>query len=394
MLCAGLDGCLDNGGKAMPRHSYQDKILDAVVDALETAETDIKTEVSEAEAALEASQAAMVLCESARQKLELELAESSRSIEGQEKSLEDDADALEKTRRDLGVAEVALRHADTEIGEAAMRSHQISQVLRLVTSLSEKGAPDEEATKFLHDSRHLLELCAGHAAEHVISVLQDTKASFVDESTAEPNAGKESPHENSIADQVTSGEPEAEQSVSEQHLVTEQQLRGQSEEQSKEEEPPSRQLAEELSRFSKCIADHDNMVSQTAAARILRVAEVADAQAACSTTLSKRSEQSSELREAKQAYRQSEASMKSSGRDMKQITAKCEACIESRDSAQERLKELQQGPLAKCRRLVATTIKVPANHSVNVRPQQESKCVHAEPGGDVEMRVELIKAGC
>jgi len=391
MLCAGLDGCLDNGGKAMPRHSYQDKILDAVVDALETAETDIKTEVSEAEAALEVSQAAMVLCESARQKLELELAESSRSIEGQEKSLEDNADALEKTRRDLEVAEVALRHADTEIGEAAMRSHQISQVLRLVTSLSEKGAPDEEATKFLHDSRHLLELCAGHAAEHVTSALQDTKASFVNESAAELNAGKESPHENSIADQVASGEPE---SVSEQHLVIEQPTREQSEEQSKEEEPPSRQLAEELSCFSKCIADLDNMVSQTAAARILRVAEVTDAQAACSTMLSKRSEQSSELREAKQAYRQSEASMKSSARDMKQITAKCEACIESRDSAQERLKELQQGPLAKCRRLVATTIKVPANHSVNVRPQQESKCVHAEPGGDVEMRVELIKAGC
>jgi len=381
MLCAGLDGCLADSGKAMPRHSYQDKLLDAVVDALETAEIAIKTEVSEAEAALEASQAAMVQCESARQKLEFELAESNRSIEGHEKSLEDNADALDKTRHDLRVAEVTLRCADTEIGEVAMRSHQISRVLHLVTSLSEKGAPDGEAAKFLHDSRHLLESCGD---EHT------GEASCVNESAAEPSAGKKSLRD--------SGEPEAEQSVSEQHLVSEQpthsQSEEQSEEQSKEDRPPSCQLAEELSRFSKSIASLDTVVSQIAAARIWRVAEVTDAQSACSMMLSQRSEQSSELQEAKQAYRQNEASVKTNARAMKQITAKCEACIESRDNAQERLKELQQGPLAKCRGLVATNTKVPANHSVNVGPQQESKCVHAEPGCDVEMRLELIKAGC
>merc|ERR1719329_1932418 len=257
-----------------------------------------------------------------------------------------------------------------------MRSHQISRFLHLVTSLSEKGAPDGEVTKFLHDSRHLLEPCGD---EHAV------EASCVHESVAEPHAGKKSPPH--------SGEPEAEQPVSEQHLVSEQAIHSQSGELSKEDRRPSCQLAEELSRFSKAIASLDTVVSQIAAARIWRLAEVTDAQSACSVMLSQRSEQSAELQEAKQAYRQREASVKTNAREMKQITAKCEACIESRDNAQERLKELQQGPLAKCRGLVATA-RVLANHPVNVGPQQGSKCVHAELGCDVEMRLELIKAGC
>ena len=118
MLCAGLDGCLASisakGGKAIVRHPFQDQILGAVVDALETAETTVKNEVVEAEVALEASQAEMALCEGARQTLELGLAESSQNIGGQEQALEDNADALEKTRHALGVAEAALRRTDTK----------------------------------------------------------------------------------------------------------------------------------------------------------------------------------------------------------------------------------------------------------------------------------------
>lgn len=429
MLCAGLDGCLASinakGGKAIARHPFQDQILGAVVDALETAEATMKNEVVEAEDALEASQAEMASCECARQALEFGLAESSQNIEGQEQALEDNAEALENTRHALGVAEAALRRTDTEIGEAAMCRHEILQVLHFATSMSEKGAPDGECAKYLEESRHLIKPCAERAAKHATSALQDLS---VEESVEEPTAVKESVHEDATVDQAASGKPDAEQSsalndssveksikepddaasvqedgnpsgkpdveqsVSTQNLVSEQPACDQSEEQVRDEQPASKQLAEQLSRFSNCTTELESIVSQTAAARTLRVAEVDAAQAECSTMLSKRSEQSSELREAKQVHRRREASLKSNEKDMKRIRAKCEACIESSDSAQERLKELQQGPLSKCRRVAGTSVKVLASDSIEFVPKHELKCMHAL--GDVEMRVELVGAGC
>lgn len=368
MLRAGLDGCLAcssaKGGKAVPRHPFQDKILGAVVDALETAETTIKNEVAEAEVALEASQAEMASCEGARQTLELGLAESTRNIEGQEKALEENADALENTRHALGAAEAALRRTDTEIGEAAMRRLQISQVLRLATSMSEKGAPDGECAKFLEENRHLIEPCAERAAEHATSALQDP---FVEESV----------HEDATANQILS-EPDAEQMQDSVAAEVQQELSG--------------RLAEQLSRFSKCTTELESIVSQSAAARISRVAEVGDAQAECSAMLAKRSEQTTEFREAKKIHRQSEASLKANEKEMKRIQAKCEACAESLESAQESLTELQQGPLSKCRRVATNSVKVLAIDSVDVVPKQDLKCMHVE--GDVEMRIELVGAGC
>lgn len=390
MLCAGLGGCLASvgakGGKAITRHPFQDRILAAVVDALEVAETTASNEVAEAEVELKASQAEMASCEEARQALELGLVDSSLNIEGREKGLEDGAEVLEKTRHELGVAEGALRRIDTEIGEAAMRSHQISQVLRLVTSLSEKGAPDGEAAKFLNENRQLID----PYAEHVAAALQATEQPAVEEPVSEELAGKESVPEQSNADQI-----DAEQSVSEQQLVNEPPARDQSSaEQSRDEQPASEQLAEQLSHFSKCITELEGVVSRGAEARILRVAEVDSVEAACSTMLSNRLEESAELREVKQVHRHSEISLKSNAKELKQITAKCDECVESCDSARERLTQLQQGPLSTCKCAVATTTKAPADNSNDVVPAKEMKGLHAEQNGNVEMRVELIQAGC
>lgn len=388
MLCAGLGGCLASVGTKKGRHPHQDRILGLVVDSLEVAEASVVAEVAEAEVALEASQAEMALCEEAKKVLEVGLAESDQNIDGREKALEESADTLEKTRHELGCAETALRRADTEIGEAAMRSHQISQVLRLVTSLSDKGAPDGEAAKFLEDNQELIE----PFVEHLEDAPQDPEQHVAEELAAEDLAVEESVHKQPCTAQIASGETAVEQSASEQKLADAPRACDHSSaELSREEQSGTEQLARHLSRFSKCMTELERVISRTAEVRILRVAEVDSAQVACSAMLSKRAEQSSELREVKQVHRQSEVSLKSNAKDLKQILAKHDTCIESRDSAQERLAELRHGPLSTCRRALATTKEVSA---IDIVPTTGLKDLCAKPDGEVEMRVELIQAGC
>jgi len=256
----------------------------------------------------------------------------------------------------------------------------------LVTSLSEKGAPDGEAAKFLQENSQLVE----SFPKPVATTLQDTEQPAVHE----PVAGDS-------ADESAVGESANEQSVSEQKLVESQPPCDQSVvEQSKDEPPSSEQLAEQLSRFSNCITDLEGVVSRTAEARILRVAEVDSSHSICSNLLTKRAEQSAELREVKQVHRQREVSMKSNAKDLKQIMETCDMCVESHDSAQERLTALQQGPLSTCRCAVSSTTEVkaavalPKKEMEAALPKKDMEDLSREVNGNVEMRVELIQAGC